>query len=379
MRGSLRQRGKSWECIVFVGRDVVTGRKRYTTRTVRGSRREAEHVLAEMVVDAERLGSTHTNATTGELLERWFEQATPDFSPSTVRETRGVLDRYLLPAFGDTPVRRLRASDIDRFYNALRTVGGHGRPLKPATVRRVHGILRRALAQGVKWGWLARNPAADATPPRVPKREIVPPEPLVLSRLFRLAEERDPTLAAYVVLAAASGARRSEISALRWSDLDLERGQLHVHRGLVRGPTGWVEKDTKTHASRRIALDERTVNVLRAHRAARAQMAAEAGTSLSEEGFVFAADLSGRQPVAPESITRAFTRLAARAGIEGVRLHDLRHYVATRLLASGVDVRTVAGRLGHRNPSTTLNVYSHFLPEADRRAAEVLAELLPQD
>lgn len=75
-------------------------------------------------------------------------------------------------------------------------------------------------------------------------------------------------------------------------------------------------------------------------------------------------------------MTRRFRRLCDSAGLEGVRLHDLRHYVATQLLAAGVDVRTVAGRLGHRNAATTLNVYAHFVPEADRRAADVLAGLL---
>ena len=68
--------------------------------------------------------------------------------------------------------------------------------------------------------------------------------------------------------------------------------------------------------------------------------------------------------------------LCGEAGVGGVRLHDLRHYVATRLLASGIDVRTVAGRLGHRNPATTLNVYAHFVPEADEEAASALSEVL---
>src|SRR5262249_30485187 len=78
----------------------------------------------------------------------------------------------------------------------------------------------------------------------------------------------------------------------------------------------------------------------------------------------------------PDSITRAFRRTCRRAGLNGVRLHDLRHYVATQLLVGGVDVRTVAGRLGHRDAATTLNVYAHFLEEADRGAADLLASRL---
>lgn len=107
-------------------------------------------------------------------------------------------------------------------------------------------------------------------------------------------------------------------------------------------PEGLVEKDTRTHAARTVSLSH---------------------------------EIDGSEPWRPDSTTRAFQRLCRRAGLDSVRLHDLRHYGATRLLASGVDVRTVAGRLGHRNAATTLNVCSHFLPEADRQAATILGQL----
>lgn len=97
--------------------------------------------------------------------------------------------------------------------------------------------------------------------------------------------------------------------------------------------------------------------------------------SLRQRGKSFSAEVDGSVSWHPDSASRSFTRLCRRAEVTGVRLHDLRQYVATRLLSSGVDVRTVAGRLGHRNAATTLNVYSHFLAEADRDAADVLGSL----
>lgn len=96
---------------------------------------------------------------------------------------------------------------------------------------------------------------------------------------------------------------------------------------------------------------------------------------LPPDAFVFSNEVDGSLAWYPDSASRSFTRLCRRAGVAGVRLHDLRHYVATRLLSAGVDVRTVAGRLGHRNAATTLNVYSHFLVEADRQAADVLGRI----
>jgi integrase len=94
---------------------------------------------------------------------------------------------------------------------------------------------------------------------------------------------------------------------------------------------------------------------------------------------VFAGDVTGTTPWYPDSASRRFRRACDDAGLKDVRLHDLRHYVATRLLSAGVDVRTVAGRLGHRNAATTLNVYSHFVPEADQEAAEILGRLSAPD
>ncbi len=97
MQGFMRQRGSSWELRVYVGRDVVTGRKRWVTRTVKGGKRDAQRALAAMVAEADRGALVSTTATVGELLEEWFAHAAPGFSPKCVLETRGVLDRNLLP------------------------------------------------------------------------------------------------------------------------------------------------------------------------------------------------------------------------------------------------------------------------------------------
>lgn len=376
MQGFMRQRGDAWELRVYVGLDPVTGRKRYASKTVRGGKRVAQRALSAMVAEADKGALSRTNATVGELLERWFDQAKEEFSPKTVRETRGVLDRYLLPGLGQTSLAKLRADHLDQFYRGLRDGSrNHGRPLAPATIRRVHGILRRALTQGVHWGWLAVNPAAAASPPRVPLADITPPAPAEVARVFTLAQESDPDLATFVVLAAATGARRSEVLALRWSDVDLAAGVIAIKRGIVLGPDGLVEKDTKTHQSRTVSLDPTTRAVVEQHRERALERARLCGFGLPPDGLLFSRSIDGSQPWFPDSVSRSFQRLAQKAGLKGARLHDLRHYVATRLLTSGVDVRTVAGRLGHRNPSTTLNVYAAFVAESDREAANLLGRL----
>jgi integrase len=183
-------------------------------------------------------------------------------------------------------------------------------------------------------------------------------------------------LATFVMLAASTGARRGELIALRWKHVDLRKGMLRIERGIVIGDGGALfEQGTKTHQSRRVTLDANTVAVLEAHHQRAQATAHTAGTRITDESFVFSHAVDGSTPWRPDSTTRAFRMLCDQAGVTGVRLHDLRHYVATRLLVSGIDVRTVAGRLGHRNPATTLNVYAHFVPEADEEAASALADV----
>ncbi len=377
MKGSIRQRSEgSWELRVFLGRDPVSGRKQYTTRTVKGGKRDAQRVMAAMV-GAVPASTPTSSMTVADAIERWFDHARSGLSPSTEKNTRMIIDKHLGPHIGELPLSKLTPARVDAAYRALGARGGRGgKRLAPATVRRAHNVLHSAIAQAVRWGWLPTNPVSLSSPPKLPGSDIRPPDPDDVLRLFAEAERTDPAFATYVQLAAATGARRGELVALRWSEIDLHAGVVRIRRGIVNGPDGLAEKDTKTHAARKIAIDPGTVDSLRRHRAVSDEVATACGVVLSGACFVFSSSPDGRTSWNPAQLTQAFARLAKRAGVPQVRLHDLRHFVATRLLANGVDVRTVAGRLGHRNPSVTLNVYAHFLPEADRDAADLLGRLL---
>lgn len=158
--------------------------------------------------------------------------------------------------------------------------------------------------------------------------------------------------------------------------MDLDAAKLRIERGIVLADGELVEQGTKTHQVRAVALDTLTTDALREHLAWQDEIASACGASVPADSFVFTGTADASVPWRPDAVTRDFRRLCAKVGVTGVRLHDLRHYVATRLLSSGIDVRTVAGRLGHRNASTTLDVYAHFVPGADRDAADALEVVL---
>jgi integrase len=194
--------------------------------------------------------------------------------------------------------------------------------------------------------------------------------------VIEAAEERDPRLAPLLMLAALTGMRRGELCALRWTDVDFERGELDVSRSVVVVPGGLAEKGTKTHRFRIVALDDVGVGLLLRHRANVEDWAQQAEVVVPEDAFVFSHAVDASKPFRPDNVTGFFTRVRDSLGLHDVRLHDLRHFTATQLIGAGVDVRTVAGRLGHSDPSVTLRVYSHALEERDRAAADVMGRVL---
>lgn len=358
---------------MYQGADPAMGRRRYATRTVRGSRTQAQRELLELVAVANVAPAVGARTTVAELLERWFATSAPNWAPTTVRNTRSIIDRYLAPGLGPTRVRDLTTVAIDEFYVRLRTDGRlDGQSLSVGTVRRVHAVLHRALAQAMRWDWIWTNPAAAANKPAEEPTELRPPTPAQVNALLAHAAA-DPAFQLFLVLAATTGARRGELLALRWADIDLARGSISVQRALIEGPSGPVLAPTKTRRPHHLDLDPRTLALVRAHYV---DTHRAASGSVDRERFVFSADPDGAEPWRPNWVTKRFIAIRTTAGVGHFRLHDLRHFMATEILHRLVPLPTVSGRLAHARMSTTLNVYAHAVPSGDRLAATVIGDLI---
>ena len=368
----VKGRSNYWELQVDVGRDPLTGKRTRVRRGFSGTRRQAEDALNELVSDVTSGRASTGSATVGDLLLRWLDNVDGSLSPRTLQGYRRIVHKRLMPAFGARKLHLLKPSDLDALYRSLSAKG-----LSPASVRMVHAVASSALNQAVRWEWIKENVADKATPPVVRKAKVKIPEPEQVIKLIEGARRsRNPDLALFLHLAAVTGARRGELVALRWRSVLAEQGALVVEHSIAQVGRELVEKDTKTHQVRRIGLDAGSIAELGRHRERKERFAHAAGTTLSSDGFVFTDDPTGRVPWQPDRVTQAFGRLCRSQGLKGVRLHDLRHFAATRLLTSGVDVRTVSGRLGHADASTTLGVYAHFLQTADSIAAEILGDMV---
>jgi integrase len=371
MRGSLSEWGGpgsgKWKLRVYAGRDS-RNRPTYLSRNFTGTRRQAESALSKLVVDVERRQvTTNHGGSVGDLLARWLADIEPTRSLWTMREHRRSVERNILPVIGSLRLDRLTARHLDDLYRSML-----GRGLSPSSVRRHHAILSAALRRAVKWDWLASNPAERSSPPGLARRAATAPSTEAVQRLIAAAQDEDPVLVAAIVLAAITGARRGELCALRWSDVNWKRGTLTIARSLTVIRRIATEGPTKTHQRRDVAIDD-TLSAFIGQRQAEQQAFAETvGVELVKDPYLFSRSADGAIPCLPDGLTHAYSRLAAKTGVGG-HFHELRHYAATTSIASGADVRTVAGRLGHADPSTTLRIYSHAVEARDRELAGLLS------
>jgi integrase len=358
---------------VYTGADPVTGNPRQASRTFRGTKRQADTALNNFVTEVVKGQVLLVQSTTlSAYLDSWLEHIGPTRSSTTVRGYRFKINR-ISAKLGNIRLDKLTAQHLDRAYRAWLDEG-----LDPSSVHHLHRVLSAALRQAVKWGLVSSAVTTRATPPHRRNKPQAIPRSDVIQRLISTAEDRgQPVLAVSIALAATTGLRRGELAGLRWSDIDLGVGRLYVRRSIKNGVAGgWMAGPTKTHQVRTVALDAFTVAVLRKHRSGAEQWAKDADTTMAPDGYALTLDPTGVQPMKPDSLGQAFGRLCEREGIEGLTLHSLRHFSASMLIASGRDVRTIAGRLGHSDASTTLRVYAHMIEGRDQDAADFLGSLI---
>jgi integrase len=362
-----------WQLRVSLGRDPVTGKSLYRTKGMRGTKRDAERALAALVAEvANGRRAAPTSLTVEALLDLWLEHLEHQGrSPTTLRGYRSL--RHLLPAdFLRLPLRKVTPKGLDDLYRRL----GQKKGRSAATVQQFHRLLRGAFNQAVRWELLDRNPAGLASPPRRIAAEVQPPTVAEVQRVLEAAAaSQNPENALIFRLMAATGCRRGEVCGLRCVDVDLDDGVAMFRESVVQIGKKLHEKDTKAHQQRRVSLDDATLAALRQHREAMEARARSCGRSMAKDAFVFSDSLDCSTPIPPDRLSQAWRRIADGVGVAS-RLHDLRHLQASMLLDAGESVTTVAARLGHRDTSTTLRVYAHLMPGADRRAADIVGELL---
>ena len=369
--GSIRKRKDGrWEGRYVVGRDPDTG-KMVTKNVLGKTQAEVKEKLRKAIDDSRQLDYTKEGKyTVGQWLDEWFEAyAKVKVRASSHQTYKGYIENHIKPNIGDIPIEKLTSLRLQKFYRKLLTEGrvprieseNQPKGLSAKTVRNIHQVISSAMSMAVKHKLILSNPAEGCELPKVEHKEMhtIPAEQL--GAFLREAKESGVYELYYLDLA--TGLRRGELLGLKWDDIDLDQGVIHVRRQVYRidGEVREVPLKTK-HSYRSISISKDAVELLREMKTRRA----------SE--YVFPSPTGG--PISPDSVLNMLHRVLKRAGLPAVRFHDLRHSFATLALQNGVDIKTVSGMLGHFSAGFTLDTYAHVTTAAQKEAANTMGNVL---
>jgi len=361
-RGSLYRRNGSWCFRVDVGVDGESGRRRQRSRQGFRTKREAGLALADALHDASR-STSRSGTSLAEFLDGWLEGEAVLVRPSTLHSYRSAVTR-ITAGLGAIPVARLDACDVQRLETCLGDGGRRdGSPLAPRTVANVYAVLHKAMEIAVRDGLCAANPVAAVAPPRPAPRQVQVWTTAELRRFLAVADEH--RLGAAFMLLATTGMRRSEVLGVRWRDVDFEQRCMSVVQTLSMVNGKPVVETPKAAASRRcVDLDTRTIQRLQRHR------------EQADAAAVYVFESTNGGPLNPASFSTTFERLARRADVPKIRLHDVRHTYATLALRNGMHPIELSARLGHATVSSTIDVYAHLIPMISRTSTEIVPTII---
>lgn len=337
--------------------DPDTGVRRQVSRTFHGSAADAKLAHAEWLVEVAGTTPAASSMTYADLVARYLRHLEGRVESRTLDNRQRDARLHLLPTLGPIALRDLRPMHFDDLYASLR------RTLEASTIQNIHTLACASMKHAVKNEWASKNVASLASPPPMHRKDPYAPPSEDVFRLLDHLRDNDFPLFVFTDLVAMTGMRPAEVCALRWVDIDFDAGVIFVNGSIERG--SHIRKDTKTHKVRSFHIDDELVRLLEKW---------QVECSHPPAGkYLFSNEPSHTAPLKPVVQADKLRQHRQRLGIAtAVTYRGLRHHVATHLISNGVDVVTVAKRLGHSNPAMTLNVYASAVPKNDKAAAEML-------
>ena len=365
MRGHIVQRSKDTYSIkVSMGKDPASGKYKSQWFTVRGSKKDSEKRLSEILHQLDTGNYMKPGKTTvADYLTTWLQDyVKPNLSPRGYERYESIVRVHLVPAIGSIPLTQLRSNHLQKHYSAMLEAG-----LSPRSVRYDHVVLHKALATALKWGLITRNVADGVDAPRAKRPDMQTWDEAEVNQFLEAAKDTQYFALFYTALF--TGARRSELLALRWQDIDFIFCQVYVNRSMHHLQDGsYIFTQPKSEKSRRtIALPPSAFLVLQDYQKQKETEGLLLGMPLKDTDLVFSA--LGK-PLRPNTVSRAWAMLAVKVGVRVIRLHDARHTHASLMLKQGIHPKIVQERLGHSTISITLDTYSHVAPGLQEAAAK---------
>jgi integrase len=358
----------SWQLQIYVpGPD---GKPKRYYETIHGQKKDAHRRLRELLSSLDKGVSVPVGKLTlSTHLHNWLEgYVATKCSPRTLDGYQSIIERHLVPNLGHIQLKHLTPQAISTYY------GKAIKKLSARTVHHQHRVLSQALKYAVKQGFLGRNPAELVDPPSPKKRKM---RTLVEGEVKVLLDvAKDNFYYPVIYTALSTGLRQAELLGLRWRDIDLEMMSISVSQVLYKRGGVCTFKEPKTEHSRRsVAMTPKLALFLKDYRSERESFYRQLKRELTLDDLVFTS--TKFMPIDPGVLSHAFSRLAKRAGLPGVRFHDLRHSFASLMLSRGAKPKVISEALGHSSVAFTMDIYSHVIEGMQEDAMKLLDGVLP--
>ena len=392
MAGSIEKRGKNSYRLSCLAGYNLQGKPIKKTKTVHGTKKEAEIELAKFVADVQNgMVIEGKSLKFSEFTEIWKrDYGSKELAPSTYKRYCRMLETRLLPYFGHFYVNKIKPTDIMQFYDLLskdtqlvRKKDNNGsktlKPLSGKTILEHHRLLRAMLHKAVYWQVIVSNPAERVQPPKAkkPKRKYYDDDQckILLENLEQLDEEEIKYKTA-IILTVFTGVRLGELMGLEWNDIDFRNGIVSINRSSqYLADTGIFTKVPKTESSiREVAIPDFVISLLEEYKLWYEEQKSLYGELWIDSNRLFVQ--ADGKPMHPSTISKWFVKFIGQIGLPVINFHGLRHTNATLLIAQNIDVAVVAARLGHAQITTTFNFYVHPIIAHNKKAGFALENLL---
>ena len=372
--GHLRRRtsktGKvSYQVIIEYEADPITGKRQRSYKTA-STKKEAEAILERMKNEASNDGIFKPSTLRlADWLHEWLGLYLPNIEETTRAGYKERIENKIIPYLGNIPLKHLKTSEIQYWINSLTKDEG----LAPKSVKNIFLNLKASLDKAVTLHMIATNPCTGVELPKLKKYKAEVYDETEIQQLMNAVKGTDMYL--FVVLEIFLGLRRGELAALKWEDVDLDNGIVHITKNKVIADGKKITKAPKSQAGTRdIAMGDKLTAILKKEKLKYLEDKLKYGAEFIDSGNVI------RQPkgneFSPDSLTQKWIRFRKAKGLKEIRLHDLRHTCATAMLNADVNIKVIQSRLGHSDISTTMNIYAHALPSMNKDAGEKIDSMI---
>ena len=378
--GSIQEKNGRYHMVINMPTESGKTKPKWesTGLTVRGNKKQAVKILNDRLAELNKFNLPYCKITVADYFKQWLQQIESEIRPNTYRSYYGNMVNHIIPYFEQkkTLLQDLKPFQLEDYYKRKLQANSKinsAEALSATTIKHHHQNISKALNDALRRGLIYSNPAAAARVPKAEKYKAEYLEPKQIDDMLLLFKGNVVELP--VTLCTVYGLRRSEVLGLRWCNVNFEKRTITIAETLQQNTGGNYTDKPKTESSyRTLPITDSVYNILCEHKALQDERKVLMGDYYVNSDYV--CTWNNGEIITPNYLTRTFHSVISKSSLPQIRLHDLRHSVASNLIANGMSIVDVQEWLGHANASTTLDVYSHACKSSKENIANAIEQMI---